>query len=186
MKKARVILLALMGVGQAVISASAAITLTFDSANSNVGNGLYAFDLAGVATSPVPTFNSEFQFFQVFTIGNSVNPIQVIKSPSGWSLSGPNDINTAQWFFQNTSGDVNGLFEFRASPNLHGTISWRYLDPAHQSITSTISIPFAVVPEPTIFGIAGGVVLCLLAARARPVVHRRLGQTCLTITETNY
>jgi len=134
----------------------AAVNVTFDHADSNIGAGLYAFTLSG-AVQPA-TFNSTFDVFNWFLLGNTLNPLQDQSAPSGWNVTGPNDINNAQWFYQNTAGLVNGVFEVIATPNLHGTLSWRFADSGHsENVSGTVTI--TSVPEPASYAKASAALM---------------------------
>ena len=159
------LILFLLAASASILRANGAITVAFDSADSNVGAGLYAFRLSGVPVSPTPTFNAEFDLLNFFTIGNTANPLQATSSPTGWSLNGPNDINSVRWYFQNTSGAVNGIFEITGTPNLHGDVTWRFADPGHANVVGTANIS-AFAPEPASFGLTGGVAMAIFAARS--------------------
>ncbi|MGA2248626.1 MAG: hypothetical protein ABSH48_27030 [Verrucomicrobiota bacterium] len=64
-------------------SANAAIQVTFDAADSNIAAGQYDFDLTGLTAAP--TYNSTFELLNLFTIGNSQNPLGEVSAPTGWS-----------------------------------------------------------------------------------------------------
>ena len=153
---------------------NAAITLTFDSADSDISAGLYAFDLLGVPTSPTPTYNSQFTLFNVAPTGNTATLVNS-GAPSGWNLSGPNDTTSARWYFENTAGAVNGIFEITGTPNLHGMIDWQYAAPDQNDISGPVTIGLATAPEPAVCGVAGGLgALVLCAGWRRPKLLRAL------------
>lgn len=140
-------------------SAPAAINATFDAADSNVGAGIYVFDLSGVMTPPPPTFESTFDFTglanpAVGGVHNTQDPVDVIFNPSGWNMN-QSTLNEVQWYFENTSGGVNGAFEIQASPNLSGTFNWQLSVPglSQDNANGTITI---AVPEPIQYGFVGG------------------------------
>jgi hypothetical protein len=137
-------------------SARAVIYVNFDLGLSDIGAGSYAFDLGGVATSPTPTYNSQFTLYNFSTIGNVLNPVVATAEPSGWSLNGPNDVNSVRWYFHYQSyptipGGVDGTFIVQATPNLLGTINWQYAAPGQPSGSGTVTI--AAVPEPASAGL---------------------------------
>ena len=153
----------LISLSAGTILANGAISLTFDPANSNVGDGLYAFDLAGVPVSPTPTFNSQFDLRNFSPILNTLNPIQALSAPTGWSLNGPNDVNSVRWYFEALNGAVNGVFKIEATADLHGTINWDYQDPGNgTSLSSIVTIPVLVIPEPAFLGLTSGAALLSL------------------------
>jgi hypothetical protein len=137
--------IAALAIGSGV-RAGAAIQLTYVAADSNVGAGVYAFDLTGVPTSPTPTYNSDFELEYFSTIGNTVT-LSSDGAPTGWN-PGIYNTSVAEWYFQNTSLLVNGIFEVQASPNLNvngGMIFWDYADSGNNENVSG----FVGVPEPT-------------------------------------
>jgi hypothetical protein len=150
-----------------VVPAHAAIDLAFDPALSNIGAGDYAFDFSGVTLTP--GFNARLDLLHFTVIGNTLNPLGAVASPSGFNyFSGDSDV--IYWLFENTSGAYNGVFTVHATPNLHGSIDWKFADPgiaaglpdAHGAIaTSGTANVVAVVPEPSTF-YAGAVPLLLL------------------------
>jgi len=153
-------------------SARAAVNVTFDPADSNIGAGLYAFTLSG-AVSPA-TFNSTFDVFNWFVLGNALNPLQDQSAPSGWNVTGPNDINNAQWFYQNIAGTVNGIFKVIATPNLQGTLSWRFAD-AGNSEDASGSVTITPVPEPTLYGQASAafIVVCMVGLSSKSLRRKQ-------------
>ena len=102
------------------------------------------------------------------TIGNTLT-LSSLASASGFNVpSGTTDVVT--WLYENTSGAFNGVFEVKATPNLHGMIDWSYADPgisagfpdAHGAIAvSGQANIMAVVPERSTF-LAGAFPLLLL------------------------
>jgi hypothetical protein len=148
----------------AVIPAKASISLTFDAADSSIATGIYAFDLTGITTTP--TFNSTFELLNFTTIGNTVNPLVSLASPTGWSLNN-NTIDVAEWFFQNTAGGANGVFEVQATPGLSGTIHWNLAVPGNNSETANGTVTIAPIPE------AGTLIAGLAALSGAVLVPRR-------------
>src|ERR1700677_3770730 len=128
----------------AASSVNAAIEVSFDATDSNIGNGIYAFDLSGVTTTP--SFNSVFELLNWTFIGNSAT-IGNDGAPSGWIFDTGNT-SLAQWDFDNPSGSANGIFEVTATPNLQGTIKWNLEVPDPGSETANGTVTIASVPEP--------------------------------------
>lgn len=149
-----------------VLPAHAAINLTFDPGLSDFAAGNYAFDLSGVTLNP--GFNARLDLLHFTTIGNTMT-LSSITAPSGFSSSSvTTDVMT--WLYQNTSGAFNGVFEVKATPNLHGMLDWSYADPgiaagfpnAHGAIAASGQANImAVVPEPSTF-LAGAFPLLFL------------------------
>ena len=138
----------------AASSASAAIQLAYDAAASNVGAGIYAFQLSGVPSSPFPSYNSTLEVQDFSVIGNTQNPLQTPSAPSGWNYS-IMTVNTAEWYFENTSGTVNGVFDVKGTPNLQGSLMWDFEDSGHgENVSGYVSI--TPVPEPEAYSMIGG------------------------------
>jgi hypothetical protein len=147
MRKNKVLgsLVAVVAVSLATASSTkAAIEVTFDPTDSNVSTGIYAFDLSGLTTTP--SFNSVFELLNWTLIGNSAT-IANQGQPTGWTFDTGNT-SLAEWFFQNTSGSYNGVFEVKATPDLHGSIKWNLevQSPSSETANGTVNIP--AVPEP--------------------------------------
>jgi hypothetical protein len=160
----------------AACSAKAAIDVTFDSADSNIGAGLYAFDLSGVPTTPTPTYESQFELYNFDNptgIQNMLDPLVADSSPTGWSANGPNDINSVRWYFDyetwpTVPGAVDGTFVVQATPNLNGTLNWNFADSGNsEDVSGTATI--VATPEPTSVG-------CLLLGSGILAVIRRFRQ----------
>lgn len=77
-----------------------------------------------------------------------MNPLVSQASPSGWNLNN-NTIDVAKWFFENTFGPADGIFEVKATPNLSGTIDWNLAVPGINSETANGKVTIAPVPEPS-------------------------------------
>lgn len=85
-----------------------------------------------------------------------LNPLVATAEPSGWSLNGPNDVNSVRWYFDYQSyptipGGVDGTFIVQATPNLVGTINWQYAAPGQTSGSGVVTI--TAVPEPASAGL---------------------------------
>jgi hypothetical protein len=148
-------------------SANAAIQFTFDATDSNIGAGIYAFDLSGVPT--LPTYNSDFslQYWNLLSPspGNTLNPVEDFAAPSGWNASN-NSEGTALWYFENTSGAYNGTFEVKATPNLYGTLDWTLAVSGISADDASGTVTIAAVPEPAEYGAFCGLVGLVFATVA--------------------
>jgi hypothetical protein len=149
------------------VSANAAVTVSFDAADSNIGAGRYDFTLAGAPASAVfANYNSKFTIFGWFPLGNSVNPLVDNLSPSAWTPSA-SDINDAVWVvtsYTPPNNLVDGRFEVMGTPNLHGSLSWQFAWPADNTYTSSGKVLISVVPEPHGYGpLAAAGLLALVA-----------------------
>src|SRR5271163_3629258 len=83
-------------------SADAAIQVTFDAADSNIGEGIYAFDLSNVPASPTPAYNSVFDFTGLANpaaggVDNGVDPVVLMGAPTGWNYDVATP-NVAEWY----------------------------------------------------------------------------------------
>ncbi len=139
-------------------SAHAAIDVTFDAADSNISAGIYAFDLTGVMTPPPPTFESVFDFTDLANpaaggVHNTQNPVGVISNPTGWNMY-QTTLSEVQWYFENTSGGVDGTFKIQASPNLSGTLDWQLSVSGISQDNGSGTV--TIVPEPMEYGFVGG------------------------------
>ena len=151
----------------------AAVSVNFDSADSNIGAGLYAFTLVGAPTTAVfGNFNSTFTItgWAAPSIGNDV-VIASIQAPSAWNLP-QNTSNDAEWDLQSTSPPnnvVDGLFEVQAKANLHGQLLWQLGWPADNTYTSSGFVTISAVPEPGTYGVLTATVLLglVIAERSR-------------------
>jgi hypothetical protein len=140
-------------------SAEASIQVAFDTANSNIGAGIYAFDLLNVPTSPIPTYNSVFDFTGLANVAaggvdNALDPVVSMSAPTGWNYD-VTTLNVAEWYFENTAGVVNGIFEIKMTPNLSGTFNWQLAVPGINADTTSGTVVIAV-PEPGQYGKIGG------------------------------
>jgi len=142
-------------------SVEAAIQVTFDAANSNIGAGIYTFDLLNVPTSPIPAYNSVFDFTGLAKpaaggIYNALDPVVSKGAPTGWNYDVTTP-NVAEWYFDNTAGAVNGIFENQMTPNLSGTINWQLAVPGNNADTAIGTVAITV-PEPGQYGEIGGLI----------------------------
>lgn len=135
-------------------SASAQGYVSFDAAASDVGAGLYCFDLTGVTIISYPgigssiqlSVGSPFSFSSFAAIGNTQN-LGAISSPSGWHSFPNTDTDGALYQLNQLSWVYNGTFEISATPNLSGTIDWSFGGLNGTPLSGTATITSA--PEPT-------------------------------------
>ncbi len=140
-------------------SAQAAIDVTFDVADSNIGAGIYAFDLSGVMVPPTPTYQSEFDLTELANpapggVHNTMIPVGINGEPTGWNFYQSTE-SEVQWYFDNTSGAVNGTFVIDASANLSGTLDWQLAVPGITADNASGTVTIAV-PEPGQYGLGAG------------------------------
>jgi hypothetical protein len=133
--------------------------VSFDAADSDVGAGLYYFDLTGVDTSQL--VGSPFALSGFTAIGNT-QTLGSVLSPSGWHDFPYNDTDQALYQRNPLSTIYNGLFEISATPNLTGTIDWSFGDVGGIPLSGTATI--ASVPEPETLALIG-IAVALLVAR---------------------
>ena len=162
MKLSRVLLAAVVLTCFATHSASAQGYISYDAADSDVGAGLYYFDLTGVTIVSYPGIGSgiqlsvggPFEFSGFAAIGNT-QTLGSVSSPSGWHDFPYNDTDSALYQLNQLSWVYNGTFEISATPNLSGSIDWSFGGLNGTPLSGTAVITSA--PEPTslaFFGIA--------------------------------
>jgi len=128
--------------------------VSFDSADSNPGAGIYSFLLSGVSLDMAgsPYQLSDFTLSGFSAAGNTqaLEPI----GPSDWGFIG-SDMDTIQYQPSVVISDLNlnGPLEVSATPNLSGSIAWSFDffivpgSPVPPSFSGTVSID--TVPEPS-------------------------------------
>ncbi|HLH53105.1 MAG TPA: hypothetical protein VKY92_05760 [Verrucomicrobiae bacterium] len=168
--------LAMAAVAGFASTASAAVSLTFDAADSNIGAGLYDFLLSGApSTATLANYNSTFTItgWAAPSIGNNQTIVSTV-APSAWNLT-QNDSNNAKWILESTTSPnnvVNGRFEVQAKPNLQGTLAWQFAWPGDNTYTTSGNVMISVVPEPAVYAYsAAAMLLAVLGTQSR---RRRL------------
>jgi len=137
------VLAALLGLAP---RSSKAQSLTFDSANSNIGAGLYDFDFVfnGLYNFPSPgarNGSTDLYLSGFSAIGNTQNPLTYISAPSAWIFISDNG-DHMYWDYY-SAGTRNGDFVVEGTPNLSGNIAWTLT-------TKTIPIgsdPLGTIPK---------------------------------------
>jgi hypothetical protein len=134
----------------AASSAKAAISITFDAAASNVGAGLYDFQLN--ETLGTPDYGSTF--FLDNWPGST--PLGIVSAPTGWTTLYDTS-SLAEWEWTASSGSPNGIFVVKTTPNLDVTIEAQLSsdDLGGGAVSDTVYV--ATVPEPAQCGFACGV-----------------------------
>jgi hypothetical protein len=151
----------------------AAVSVSFDAADSNIGAGFYDFMLSGAPSTAVfADFNSSFNItgWAAPAIGNNMTLVSKV-APSAWNV--PSDtLNEAVWALQSTTPPnnvVDGRFEVQAKPNLHGTLNWQFNWPADNTLSASGMVVISAVPEPRAYGlVAGAGLLGLFVAVGSP------------------
>jgi hypothetical protein len=149
-------------------SASAAIQFTYDATDSNVGAGIYAFNLSGVPTLPTVLSDLSLQYWDLLSPspGNTLNPVGDFAAPSGWNASN-NSEGTALWYFENTSGAFNGTFKVQATANLYGPLMWTIAVSGIPADNASGNVTIAAVPEPAEYGLICGLAGLVATAFSR-------------------
>lgn len=158
----------------AALEAGAAISVSFDSANSNVGAGIYAFDLSG-AISPGTVNATTFNVQGWYNIdGNQLSGLSPVQSgsqlvaPAGWTQSNFDGYNNAVYYYEAAGQAVNGTFEINAPANLTGSLTWIFNDSGNnESISGTVNISQSAVPEPSTCGAVAGSLALLFTVLGR-------------------
>jgi hypothetical protein len=156
MKTLQSLVLILVAVGLWNGMASGAVVVSFDSAHSNAGAGLYEFTLSGApATATLANNNSAFTItgWAAPAIGNNII-LTSTQAPSAWNLT-QNDSNNAKWILESTTppnNAVDGRFEVRGKPNLHGSLLWQFAWPGDNTYTSSGTVIISAIPEPATYG----------------------------------
>ena len=156
--------------------ARAAVSVSFDASDSDIGAGLYDFILTGApGNASLANYNSAVTItgWAAPGIGNDITLVSTL-APSAWNVT-QNDSNNAKWILESTTAPndvVDGRFEIQGTPNLHGSLSWQFAWPGDNTYTSSGLITIAVVPETETCGvIAAWLLVGLLAlnrARGKP------------------
>lgn len=158
--KAKIGLACLMALaaGLMAVSANAAVSVSFDAADSNIGAGLYDFTLSGApASATLSDFNSTFTItgWAAPAVGNSAS-LLATRAPSAWNLT-QNDSNNARWILESYTAPnnaVDGRFEVRGTPNLHGTLLWQLAWlPGNAGFTGSGNVTIGAVPESGGYGL---------------------------------
>jgi hypothetical protein len=144
--------------------------VSFDSADSNPGAGIYSFFLSGVSLDMAgsPYQLSDFTLSGFSAAGNTqaLEPI----GPSDWGFIG-SDIDTIQYQPSVVISDLNlnGPLEISTTPNLSGSITWSFDffivpgSPVPPTISGDVSI--SSVPEPSSVTLIGITVMLLVIRR---------------------
>lgn len=171
MKTRRRILCFLLAISFSCASIHAAVSVTFDEADSNIGAGLYDFTLTGApGTATLANFNSAFTItgWAAPAIGNNVTLASTL-APSAWNLT-QNDSNNARWILESTTSPnnlVDGRFEVHGKANLHGTLTWQLAWPGDSTYTSSGLVTLSAVPEPATYGMSAASALVGVVLLAR-------------------
>ena len=151
-------------------SVSAQGYVSFNAANSDVGAGLYHFDLTGVTIISFPSFDSSIQLsvggpfsFSGFAAIGNTQTLGSVLSPSGWHDFPYNDTDSALYQLNQFSWVYNGTFVLSATPNLTGTIDWSFGGLNGTPLSGTVTI--TSVPEPTPLALFNITVVLLLGRR---------------------
>jgi hypothetical protein len=154
MKLSKGILVAVALTLFATHSASAQGYVSFDAADSDVGAGLYYFDLTGVTIVSYPDIGSDIQLsvggpfaFSGFAAIGNTQTLGSVLSPSGWHDFPNNDSDGALYQLNQLSWVYNGTFEISATPNLSGAIDWSFGGGPNGTPSGSATI--TSVPEPT-------------------------------------
>ena len=134
--------------------ADASISVSFDSADSDVAIGIYAFQLAGAGNTAFGKGSTDA--YATFMLSHFVssnydpktpqgdNPLGDLGSPSGYSsfyvvTGDANHYNAIVWYNNVPSVDANGIFSVRATPDLNGTLYWQFGTPDRGGFFGTVS-----------------------------------------------
>ena len=129
--------------------------ISFDAANSDVGAGLYYFNLTDVTILVKPGMDTGIElsagrpltFSGFASIGNTQD-IGYISSPAGWPALFPrSDMDSALYEIDPLKWVYNGTFIISATPNLSGTINWSFGELNGMPLSGSATINS--VPEPT-------------------------------------
>jgi hypothetical protein len=160
--------LVLLAAALITASANAAVSVSFDAADSNIGAGLYDFTLAGAPANAVfADFNSTFTLtgWAAPAVGNNIVLVSTM-APSAWNLT-QNDSNNAKWILESYTGPnnvVDGRFEVRGTPNLNGSLLWQFAWPGDNTYTSSGNVLISAVPESEGYGPLAAAALFALVA----------------------
>ena len=133
----------------------AAVSVSFDGADSSLGAGLYDFILSGApASATIANYNSAFTLtgWSAPAIGNDVTLVST-RAPSAWNLT-ENDPNNAKWILESTSSpynEVDGRFEVQGKANLQGVLTWQFSWPGDNSYSGSGLVTISAIPEPAIY-----------------------------------
>jgi hypothetical protein len=157
-------------------STSAQGYVSFDAANSDVGAGLYYFDLTGVTIVSYPGIGSSIQLsvggpfaFSGFAAIGNTQTLGSVSSPSGWHDFPYNDTDGALYQLNQLSWVYNGTFEISATPNLSGTIDWSFGGLNGTPLSGSTTITSA--PEPTSLALFSIAVVLLVGIRVLRYDH---------------
>ena len=166
MKFLRSVNLLIAALGLTAFNLPAAVSVNFDAADSNIGAGLYDFILSGApATAAFANFNSTFTLtgWAAPAIGNNITLVSTV-APTAWNLT-QNDSNNAKWILESftpPNNSVDGRFEVRGKPGLHGSLTWQFAWPGDNTFSSSGTVVISAVPEPTAYGLSVATVLAIL------------------------
>src|ERR1035441_662725 len=133
--------------------------VSFDSADSNPGAGIYSFLLSGVSSDMAgsPYQLSDFTLSGFSAAGNT-QTLRMVAGPSAWGLVA-SDTGVMQFQVSPFFSGLNGVLKISATPNISGSITgsfgfWLVIgSPVPPTISSTVSVN--PVPEPSSFTLIG-------------------------------
>jgi hypothetical protein len=165
MRTIKALVALLLGTVAIALHANAAVSVTFDAADSNIGTGHYDFILSGApASAAFGDFNSTFSLLHWASLGNTAT-LQETLSPSAWNLPLNATIDVAKWTLQSYTSPnnvVDGRFEVVGTANLNGTLLWQLNWPGNNTFSSSGNVTIGAVPEPATYGATAGLGLLAL------------------------